>query len=233
VNLVNPHDVMFFDTDLPGQVEQGKKAGVKIAGAPRHKKYQTTHDVPLPENWGQPLDEPGRPVAHSNFIKFHDMMLGRIPPDDEQRWTRYQDYYFNCLQDVDVHLGRILDELEVLDLMDIIIVFYRADHGEMVSARGLRGKGSFASQEQKNVPLIMAHPDFKNEARFKALTSHIDLILMMIGVTHLLAVEKAKISEGLPGHYLMPLFEDPESAAYDAVRPAALFAYNMLVYLNP
>jgi arylsulfatase len=44
-------------------------------------------------------------------MKIHDMMLGRIPPDDEQRWTRYQDYYFNCLQDVNMQLGRILDEL--------------------------------------------------------------------------------------------------------------------------
>jgi arylsulfatase A-like enzyme len=179
------------------------------------------------------LDEPGRPVAHSNFMKIHDMMLGHIPPDDEERWKRYQDYYYNCLQDVDVQLGRLLDELEALDLMDNTFIIYTADHGEMASAHGLRGKGSFAYEEQNNVPMIIAHPDFKGDARCKALTSHIDLIPTMISITHLPAAEKAKISEGLPGHDLTPMFEDPESAVYDAVRPATLFAYNMLLYLDP
>lgn len=233
VNLVNPHDVMFFDTDVPGQVEQGKKAAMDIDRAPPHKNYQTTYGVPLPENWNQSLDDVGRPVAHKNFMKIHDMMLGHIPPDDEGRWKRYQDYYFNCLQDVDVQLGRVLDELEALGLLDNTIIIYTADHGEMASAHGLRGKGAFAYEEQNNVPLIIAHPDFKGGTRCKAVTSHIDLIPTMIGMTNLHAAEKEKVREGLPGHDLTQLLNDPESAVYDAVRPAALFAYNMFIYLDP
>ncbi|MEM7537423.1 MAG: hypothetical protein AAF639_34955 [Chloroflexota bacterium] len=51
-------------------------------------------------------------------MKIHDIMLDHIPPEDEARWKRYQDYYFNCLQDMDTHLARLLDEQEALDLLD-------------------------------------------------------------------------------------------------------------------
>jgi arylsulfatase A-like enzyme len=233
VNLVNPHDVMFFNTDVGEEVDQSENAVMKIARAPQHKRYQATSSAPLPESWNQALDEPGRPAAHGNFMKIHDMMVGHIPPEDQERWKRYQDYYFNCLQDVDVQLGRLLDELDALGLMDNTIIIYAADHGEMAGAHGLRGKGAFAYEEQNNVPLIIAHPDFEVGVRCKALTSHVDLIPTMIGMTHLSKEEKASIAEGLPGHDLTPLLREPESDANDAVRPAALFAYNMFLYLDP
>ena len=44
VNLVNPHDVMWLNTDLPGQPVQAKDAQLKIAGVPADTLYQ--HDGP-------------------------------------------------------------------------------------------------------------------------------------------------------------------------------------------
>jgi arylsulfatase A-like enzyme len=233
VNLVNPHDVMFFNTDAPGEEVQSKMAGMEIAPAPLHNQYQTAHDVALPGNWNQPLAEPGRPVAHGNYMEIHDMMLGQIPPEEEERWQRYQDYYFNCLQDVDVQLGRLLDELDILGLLENTIIIYTSDHGEMAGAHGLRGKGAFAYREHNNVPLIIAHPDFKGGERCQAVTSHVDLVPTMIGMTKLPAAEKAKISNGLPGNDVTTLLEEPQAATYDTLRPAALFAYNMFLYLDP
>ena len=232
VNLVNPHDVMFFDTDEDDTV-QSDSAGVDIAKAPPHRMYRRSAGVPLPENWNQSLDEPGRPVCHKNYMQVHDMMVGHIPPDDEERWKRYQDYYFNCLQDVDVQLGRLLDELEALELLEDTVIIYTSDHGELASAHGLRGKGGCAYAEQNNVPLIIAHPDFAGGARCKAITSHIDLLPTVIGSSRLPEAVKARIGDGLPGYDLTPLLEEAEAAEYDAARPAALFAYNMFVYLDP
>ena len=40
VNLVNPHDVMWLNTDLPGQPVQAKDAQLKIAGVPADTLYQ-------------------------------------------------------------------------------------------------------------------------------------------------------------------------------------------------
>ncbi|MEM7333368.1 MAG: sulfatase-like hydrolase/transferase [Chloroflexota bacterium] len=232
VNLVNPHDIMYFNAD-EDDVLQGKKTFLNIAKAPKHAIYQQTYEEPLPNNWNQPLDEVGRPAAHAGYMKIHDYMLGHIPPDDEARWKRYQDYYFNCLQDMDAHLARLLDELEALNLIENTIIIYTSDHGELGSAHGLRGKGNCAYREQNNVPLVITHPEFEGGHHCQAVTTHIDLLPTMIGFTNLSADEKAKVGKGLPGCDLGGLLPNPESAAYDALRPGALFAFNMLSYFDP
>ncbi|MEO0562052.1 MAG: sulfatase-like hydrolase/transferase [Chloroflexota bacterium] len=233
VNLVNPHDVMYFDADPEDEVLQGEKTLLPIARAPKHEIYQQQHDVPLPENWNQPLDEPGRPATHAGYMQIHDLMLGYIPPDDEARWQRYQDYYFNCIQDMDIHLKQLLDELDALELTKNTIIIYTSDHGELGSAHGMRGKGNCAYKEQNNVPLIIAHPAHTDGTRCRAVTSHIDLLPTMIGATGLSVDERVRLSEGLPGQDLSSVLADPEAAAYDAIRPGALFAFNMLSYFDP
>ncbi|MEM8859773.1 MAG: sulfatase-like hydrolase/transferase [Chloroflexota bacterium] len=232
VNLVNPHDIMYFNSD-DEDVLQAEKTFLNVAKAPKHAVYQKEYDTPLPNNWNQPLDEEGRPAAHGGYMKIHDYMLGHIPPDDEARWKRYQDYYFNCIQDMDAHLARLLEELEALELTENTIIIYTSDHGELGSAHGLRGKGNCAYREQNNVPLVIAHPAFKGDRSCQAVTTHIDLLPTMIGATGLPKDEKAKVGNGLPGRDLAPLLSDPESASYDELRPGALFAFNMLSYFDP
>lgn len=232
VGLVNPHDVMFFDTDIGDDSTQDQGLGIEIARSPRHELYQKSYDVPLPDNLFQALDEPGRPAAHEKYLKIHDMMVGSIPKERD-RYKRYQDYYFNCLRDVDVQLGRLLDELEALGLLENTIVVYTSDHGELAGAHGLHGKGVSPYREQNNVPLVIAHPAFEGGQRCQALSSHIDLMPTLIGMTGLDAAQKTKVADGLPGHDLTPLLQDPAAADLHAIRPATLWAFNMFVFLDP
>jgi arylsulfatase A-like enzyme len=233
VGLVNPHDVMFFDTDTGDESTQDQGHGMDIARAPRHERYQATYDdAPLPDNLFQPLDEPGRPAAHENYLKVHDMMVGHIPRERD-RFKRYQDYYFNCLRDMDVQLGRLLDELEDLGQLENTVIIYTADHGELGGAHGLHGKGAAPYREQNNVPLIIAHPDRPRGERCQALTSHIDLLPTVIGMSDLDADREAEVTDGLPGHNLAPLLMDPVAAGVQALRSEVLWAYNMFLYLDP
>ncbi len=232
VNLVNPHDIMYFNSD-DDEVLQAEKTFLNVAKSPKHSVYQKAYDTPLPENWNQPLDEEGRPAAHAGYMKIHDYMLGHIPPDDEARWKRYQDYYFNCIQDMDAHLARLLDELDALGLTENTIIIYTSDHGELGSAHGMRGKGNCAYREQNNVPLVIAHPDFEGGRSCQAVTTHIDLLPTMIGFAGLPNDENAKVGDGLPGRDIGTLLSDPESASFDELRPGALFAFNMLSYFDP
>lgn len=55
----------------------------------------------------------------------------------------------------------------------------------------------------------------------------------MVGSSRLPEPVRTRIVEGLPGHDPTPLLERAEAAEYDAARPAALFAYNMFIYLDP
>ncbi|MEM9565486.1 MAG: sulfatase-like hydrolase/transferase, partial [Actinomycetota bacterium] len=232
VNLVNPHDIMYFNAD-DDNVVQGSKSFLNIAKAPEHAIYDVDHEIPLPDNWNQPLDEPGRPAMHDGYMKIHDVLLGHIPPDDEARWRRYQNYYFNCLRDMDTQVARLLAELEALDLLDTTVIVYTSDHGELGGAHGMRGKGNCAYREQNNVPLVIAHPDAPGGTHCRALTSHIDLIPTMLGFADLSPEDQARIGDGLPGHDLGPVLHDPTSAQHDAVRPGTLYTFNMLSYIDP
>ena len=132
VNLVNPHDIMFFNSDTDDEVIQARESFMQTAKSPNHHKiYQTKHTEPLPKNWNQPIDEPGRPEAHRNYRDIYDIMVGKFPHDDEERIKRHQEYYFNCMQDVDSNLDHLLSTLEQLELFKKTIIIYTSDHGEL------------------------------------------------------------------------------------------------------
>ncbi|MFO0144401.1 MAG: sulfatase-like hydrolase/transferase [Betaproteobacteria bacterium] len=68
VSLVNPHDIMYFNTDLPGErVQDTGRLMMQPTKTPPHPDYKARWNAPLPENLTQPFDEPGRPRAHGEF----------------------------------------------------------------------------------------------------------------------------------------------------------------------
>jgi arylsulfatase A-like enzyme len=152
VNLVNPHDVMWVNSDAPGEIVQGKgPPAYPIEQPPANEIYRAEWDYPLPETRHQPLDAPGRPRAHLNYQLSQDILLGQWP-DEDRRWRVLQNYYFNCMRDCDRHLVRLLEELKVNALDGSTIVVFTADHGELRGAHQMRGKGANAYKEQNHVP---------------------------------------------------------------------------------
>ncbi len=230
VNLVNPHDVMYYNTDSPGERVQNDPALLmKLNREPRLPLYQRRWDNPLPASRNQALDAPGRPRAHGEFRESRAALVGAVPNEDA-RWRRLNDYYLNCITDVDRHVVSLLDELEALGLAEDTIVVYTADHGELTGAHGLSGKGATAYREQIHVPLIIAHPDHAGDKRCNAVTSHVDIAATLIGLA---GGGTAPNLARSPGKDLSTLLADPESASPDALRPGALYNYNMLAYLDP
>ncbi|MBN9512640.1 MAG: sulfatase-like hydrolase/transferase [Alphaproteobacteria bacterium] len=229
VSFVNPHDVMYFNTDAPGErIQDTGKLRLQAARAPEHALYKSTWDVPVPDNLRQPFDAPGRPRAHGEFDRVWDYILGHIPPD-EARWKRFNDYYLNCIRNVDRSVEALLAELQALQLDQSTIVIYTSDHGEMAGAHGLRGKGPFAYQQTNHLPLYVVHPDVNGGQQCKSLSSHIDFVptmLSMAGVTPDRAADIA--GRPLPGKDLSRLLSGPGRQAIDAARPATLFTYSGL-----
>ena len=229
VSFVNPHDVMYFNTDAPGEhIQDTGKLRLQAARAPEHALYGSTWDVPLPDNLRQPFDAPGRPRAHGEFDRVWDYILGHVPPDDV-RWKRFNDYYINCIRNVDRSVEALLAELQALQLDQSTIMIYTSDHGEMAGAHGLRGKGPFAYQQTNHLPLYVVHPDVNGGQQCQSLSSHIDFVptmLSMAGVTPDRAADLA--GRPLPGKDLSRLLAGPGQQAIDAARPATLFTYSGL-----
>lgn len=229
MSLVNPHDVMYFDTDRPGQkVQDTGKLLRRPAPAPDHPLYRATWDLPVPSTLREPMDAPGRPKAHGEFLKVWDYVLGHIPLEEE-RWRRFSDFYVNSIRAMDSQVARVLEELDALGLADRTIVVFTADHGELAGAHGLHGKGPFAYEEGIHIPLLVHHPDVAGGQSCRALTSHIDMaptLLAMAGVPESRRGELA--GRSLPGRDLTPVLGKPGSADVHAARPGVLFTYSAL-----
>jgi arylsulfatase A-like enzyme len=232
VNLVNPHDVMFYNTDRPGEKVQERNILSHIARAPAHPLYAKQWTFDLPASFAQQPDAPGRPRAHADFIRSHDVLVGRIAPEEVWRWRKRHNFYLNCLRDVDRSLATVLDELEVQGLAQNTIVIMTSDHGDLDGAHRLHAKGATAYREQNNVPLIIAHPALAGGKRCGAVTSHLDIAPTLVSLTNASPERKAAITRGLPGKDFSALLAAPEKAGHAAVRDGQLFCYNMFAYVD-
>jgi arylsulfatase len=229
VSLVNPHDVMYFNTDEPRRDVQDTGHLISHAArAPEHKLYQATWDLPVAKTLKEPLDAPGRPKAHGEFQKVWNYVLGDIPPE-EDRWRRFNDYYVNCLRNVDLQVASMLNELDQLGLADRTIIVFTSDHGELAGAHGLRGKGPFAYEEGMHLPFYVVHPDVRGGQDCQALSSHIDVVPTLLAMAGVGADKSATIAgRELPGKNLLPALDKPGSADLHAAREAVLFTYSGL-----
>jgi len=232
VNLVNPHDIMFLNTDRPGEPVQARNILGHLAPVPQHPLYGKQWKVELPTSHRQALDAPGRPAAHADYLRSHDALVGRITESDPWRWKLRHNYFLNCLRDVDRNMVPLLDELDALGFAENTIVVLTADHGDLDGAHRLHGKGATSYREQNQVPLIVAHPGHAGGKRCRAVTSHLDLAPSLVGLSGATAEKKAAIQRTLPGRDFSTLLGAPEKAAPRAVRDGTLYCYNMLAYLD-
>ncbi len=232
VNLVNPHDVMFYNTDEPGEPVQGANALSHLAGDPPHAIYAKQWDFELPQSFSQAIDAPGRPAAHTDHTLGNDAMTGPIPVNEQWRWRKRHNFYLNALRDVDRHIMTVLDELEDRGLLENTIVILTADHGELGGAHQMTGKGATSYREQNNVPLIVAHPAYAGGKRCHAVTTHLDLAPTLIALTNASAEQKAAIAGDLPGKDFSSVLAAPEQADIATVRDGQLYCFNMFASLD-
>jgi len=232
VNLVNPHDVMFFDTDEPGSPLRPPPGLAPLARDPIDPLYAEQWEFDLPATHYQPLDEPGRPACHRDYIHSHDALVGPVDPNDDARWRRRHNNYLNCLRDADRNIATVLAELDASGLADRTIIVLTADHGDLDGAHYLHAKGGTAYREQNDVPLIIVHPDLPGGKECRAVTSHLDLAPTLVAMTDATTDKKAAITKELKGKDLSPVLSNPESAGLNDVREGALYNFNMLAYID-
>ncbi len=228
VNLVNPHDIMFYAASKQQPESRWSKFPHPLASAPSAASYQTQHQLPLLKNFGQENWQQ-RPAAHKIFDQTVTGALGKINFSDHGLWQNYQDYYFNCLQDMDTQLQGLLDTLDETQSWQDTLVVFTSDHGELLGAHHLRDKGPVIYQDCNNVPMIVVHPDGNKDQATSAITSHIDIaptLLEFAGVDENLRKE---YFPNLLGHsFAQQVFDSQKTSA----REACLYQWSSLVYLD-
>jgi arylsulfatase len=233
MSLVNPHDIMFADANVPGQPVVQKPLGKGlIAGPPKSALYERRWDFKLPPSLRENLKGPGMPAAVLEYEKGWAGSVGSIPGARKDMWYNYCNYYLNCLRDSDRTLQQVWDALDDMDLWKDTVVVLTADHGDMAGTHGLRGKGPLCYENNAHVPMVIAHPDAQGGKSCIALTSHLDLVPTFVGLTGLPENRRPEVVKKLPGRDFSRLLADPEKAPVAAIRPGILFNYVSLTTVD-
>jgi arylsulfatase len=175
VNLINPHDIMFYDAT-------GKQAASRpspdmlapVKREPIDRLYTEDLGYDLPESFYKD-DLSTKPEAHSAIVRLNNRFYGRMDRSDVASWRRFTNYYYNCLRDVDRHLDTLLWVLDYSSQADNTVIMYTTDHGERAAAHGMRQKAGTTYKEETNVPMIIAHPEGAGGRTTRGLMSAIDI----------------------------------------------------------
>jgi arylsulfatase A-like enzyme len=232
VNFINPHDIMYFDTDDEEMVQV--RGMFPIFSAPDNPLYHQQWPTTLPASFFDDLS--GQPQAVRNYKVAADGMYGRIPMDRRDMWHNHINYYINCMIDVDQHIGSVLDALEESGGDANTIIIFTSDHGEMCGAHHLRQKGSVAFKETVNVPLVILDPNKPGGFRTDAVGSHLDLVPTILAYAGLSEEEQKQRYPILKGHDLSGVVANPGSdgprGSSDDPGKGALYTYDMIATVD-
>ena len=233
VSLLNPHDIMYGDANLPNTPQAQVAKSPVIFPPPVNTLYQKKWDFELPASLTESLVAKGMPDALNQYQQGWAGTLGFIPTDRQDMWRYYYNYYLNVMQDNDHNLQIVINTINQMNLWENTVVILTADHGEMGGSHGgLRGKGPMAYEENTHIPLMIAHPSAPKGVTSAALTSHIDMLPTLVGLTGLSEEKTQQVNRAFPGHDFSSLLEHPQAGGVNAVRKGILFNYVGISTIN-
>jgi arylsulfatase A-like enzyme len=202
LNFINPHDIMFYapDQDEERAGSEGSRIGVALP-PPLVPPYDRKWNAPLPVSFYKD-DLSTKPRAQRS-------RTGSSTRKDEEAWRVYRDYYFNCIRDVDRHIGEVLDAVDRFGLASNTMVVLTADHGEQAGAHGLGGKGGTIYKENLRVPLIVRGAGVAGGTSSRALVGSVDLTPTLLSLAGLDDAARAKRYPDLHGVNITPLLRSP------------------------
>lgn len=140
------------------------------------KKYWDLYDpakIALAPNPFRPKDAPDYAIVPGSEMRaYHGIPEGRVP-DDLARQLKHG--YFAAISYTDAQIGKLLDELDRLDLRKNTIVILWGDHGWKLGEHDAWCKHS-NTENDTNAPLILSVPGMKNAgAHTRALVEFVDV----------------------------------------------------------
>lgn len=185
--LVNPHDVMFLQTDpIEAPEPNGAMAGLQTT-VQRLGWFQKRWPVSLPANFAD--DYALQPYGVRHYKESTDRNYGRVPDDRTDLWLERRNYLVNAMRLVDAEFLKVLDALDRLDLWRSTVVIFTSDHGEMNGAHRMAQKGAIPFDEATVVNLTVCVPGGPRGVRTRAVWSHLDLVPTLLSFAGLSDVE--------------------------------------------
>lgn len=155
----------------------------------------------LPANYHPPKDAPPVSVHNSGELRAYTGVPKNGPLPDAMALEMLRGYHA-CVSFTDAQIGRVLDELERLDLAKNTIVILWGDHGWNLAEHTLWCKHS-CYETSMRVPLMIRAPGFDGGRKTEALTELIDVY------PTLCELAGVPVPAHVQGRSLVPLLTDP------------------------
>tara|TARA_R110002072_G_scaffold302068_1_gene483674 strand:+ start:4028 stop:5425 length:1398 start_codon:yes stop_codon:yes gene_type:complete len=140
------------------------------------KKYWDLYDhdqIHLPDNYHVPKDAPKESIHTSGEMRAYAGIPAKGPVSDETARNLIHGYYA-CVSYTDAQIGKLLDELNRLELSENTIVVLWGDHGWNLGEHTLWCKHS-CYETSMQIPLIVRAPGINGGQRRTGLIETIDL----------------------------------------------------------
>ncbi len=210
VNLVNPHDIMFYLSDPAEMPPPGGAMGPLKTAQQRLGWFDAQWDVRLPPNHRDDLQQ--QPFGVRHYKESTDFNYGAVPEGRDDLWLKRRNYLVNCMRLVDMQFAQVLAALDRTGRWDDTVVVFTCDHGEMNGAHEMTQKGGIHFDEAALVNLTVVVPGGPRGERTQAVGSHLDLAPTLLDFA---GVEPGAAAERYPhlkGRSLKPTILEPGSA---------------------
>jgi len=145
-------------------------------------------------------------LAFSNWGELRSYSdIPDVGPCDEAKTRELIHGYYACVSYMDAQVGKVLAELDRLDLRKDTIVIIWGDHGWKLGEYSEWSKHTNFELDT-HAPLIISDPDLPKGVRTNALTEFVDIFPTL---TELCGLPQ---SDGMEGTSLVPLFADTKKA---------------------
>lgn len=196
----------FKKSDKPFFMAVGYKKPHLPFNAP--KKYWDMYD----EKKIQLADNPYLPLNYNKYTKYNFNELRNyygIPKDDnplpDDLARKLIHGYYACVTYIDTQIGKILDELDKLNLRDNTIIVLWGDHGWKLGEHGMWCKHT-PFEVDAHVPLIFSFPRKKFAGkRITKLAEFVDIYPTLCAAAGL------NLPDHLEGDNLLTIIENPEA----------------------
>ncbi|MDO6810470.1 sulfatase [Zobellia galactanivorans] len=169
------------------------------------KKYWDLYDfddIVLPENMEKPENAPQRTMHNFGELRNYTDVPKKGPLEKDFMRKLIHGYYAS-ISYTDAQVGKVIDELERLDIAKNTVVILLGDHGWFLGEHGLWCKHS-NFEKALHTPLIVRTPQMNNSLRTDALVEFVDIYPSLC--------EVAGLSKPfhLQGKSFVPLLSNPD-----------------------
>ena len=233
-SMINPHDIMFFQSD---PIEKPEPTG-SMSGLQTTKQrlgwFEKRWNVTLPPNFAD--DYALQPSAVRHYKELIDRNYGRVPDDREDLWLERRNYLLNCMRLVDLEFAKILDAMDRLRLWDNTIVLLVSDHGEMNGAHRMTQKGAIPFDEAAIGYFTAVVPGGPRGQRTAAVSTFLDLVPTLLDFAGLSEPQVQERYPHLKGRSLRAVMagvsHDGPRGSVNAPGPGGLYCWDALNMLD-